>query len=68
MTKLLTTQEVANYLDCSTKHVSRLTRDQGLPCIRLGHLLRYRQEDLEEFLISSREGSSSPPPQESDAL
>lgn len=67
MTKLLTTQEVADFLDCSTKHVSRLTREQGLPCIRLGHLLRYRQEDIEAFLSYSTEGLRMPSPKESDA-
>ena len=65
--RLLNTRQVAEYLGCSPKHVSRLTRDQGLPCIRLGHLLRYRQEDLEAFLISSTEGPGSPPPEEPDA-
>ena len=65
--RLLNTRQVADYLGCSPKHVSRLTRDQGLRCIRLGSLLRYRQEDIEAFLALSTQGSPPSPSNAQDA-
>ena len=52
MQRLLTTQEVADMFGCSTRHVTRL-RDRGLNSIRLGHVVRYRPEDLEAFIQGS---------------
>lgn len=52
MQRLLTTQEVADMFGCSTRHVSRL-REHGLNAIHLGHVVRYRPEDLEAFIQRS---------------
>jgi len=49
MSQLMSTKEVAEFMCCSEKHISRL-RERGLKSIRLGHLIRYRPEDVEEFL------------------
>lgn len=47
----------------SEKHVARL-RHRGLKAIRLGSAVRYRPEDIQEFLEESR-GPLSPLPESS---
>jgi excisionase family DNA binding protein len=57
MRHLLTTHEVATALGVSAKHVSRL-RAKGLQSIRLGQLVRYRPEDVEEYIRSHAQAQS----------
>ncbi len=49
MPRLLTTPEVADLLNVSVKHVSRL-RQHGLPSLKLGNAVRYRPEDVISFI------------------
>jgi excisionase family DNA binding protein len=49
MPRLLTTPEVADLLNVSAKHVSRL-RQHGLPSLKLGNAVRYRPEDVISFI------------------
>jgi excisionase family DNA binding protein len=52
--RLLTALEVANRLGVSERwvrdHATR--RHPRIAVVRLGHLLRFRQEDIDNFLIS----------------
>jgi excisionase family DNA binding protein len=52
--RLLTLPEVAAYLSVSPKTVRRLLR-RGLPCVRLGRVVRFRQADLLRF-VEARKG------------
>jgi excisionase family DNA binding protein len=38
--------DVAEHFGCSLPHVVKLVRDQELPCIHLGKLIRFRREDV----------------------
>ena len=49
MARLLTSKEVADLLRVSEKHVSRL-RNLGLPSLKLGRTVRFREEDLMAFI------------------
>jgi len=48
---LLNCQETARLLGISTRHLWNLTYPRGpIPCVRIGHLVRYRCEDLQAYL------------------
>ena len=46
---LLSTSQLAEHLGCSKRHVCRL-RDRGLPCIRVGALVRFDPEEVRRWL------------------
>ena len=48
--KLLTTQEVANYLDISKSKVYQLVRSQGFPAFRIGKHFRVDPVLLKEWV------------------
>ena len=49
--KLLTIDEVAEFLQLSKVAVRNLYRKKGLPVVRLGsNLIRFKQSDLDNFL------------------
>lgn len=51
MDKLLTRQDIADRLQCSTRQVHRLR----LPApVRLGRLVRWRQEDVDAWIAEQR--------------
>lgn len=52
--RLLTLSEVAEYLCVSPKTVRRLVR-RGLPCVRLGRVVRFRPADLLRFVEARKE-------------
>ena len=52
--RLLTLPEVATYLSVSPKTVRRLV-SRGLPCVRLGRVVRFRQADLLRFVEARKE-------------
>lgn len=52
--RLLTLPEVAEYLCVSPKTVRRLVR-RGLPCVRLGRVVRFRPADLLRFVEARKE-------------
>lgn len=48
--QLLTVQQVADFLQVSTKTVRRLR----IPCLHIGRAIRYRPSDVERFLAARR--------------
>ena len=51
---LLTIEQVADHLGVSKKTVRRLI-GRGLPCVRLGRVVRFRQADLLRFVEARKE-------------
>ena len=47
---LLTTPEVADLFSCAEKTVRKMAADGRLRSIKVGSLLRFRPEDLNEFV------------------
>ena len=58
---LMTPEEVAEYLGVSseTLNVWRCTKRYNLPYIKAGRLVRYREEDVEAFVVSRLQGGAS---------
>lgn len=50
----LTTKEVSNYLNCSTRHVQSLIDRGDLPAYRIGSRLRVAREDVVDYLAAAR--------------
>lgn len=48
--------DVAALFQVSPKTVQRLVTRGELACVRVGHQLRFREQDIELFLSSSRNG------------
>ena len=48
--QLLTVREACELLQVSEKHLRVLTRERGLPAVRLGRLVRYRRADLNGWI------------------
>jgi excisionase family DNA binding protein len=55
MDQLLTIRQVAEYLNVSLKTVRRLL-GRGLPSVRVGRLVRFRQQDVARWIEARREG------------
>ena len=55
MTKLLTPEETANFLNISVKLLNewRYNQKVNIPYVKLGRLIRYRLVDLEELLAQN---------------
>lgn len=51
---LMTTREVAAYLNCSTNTVRRLAAGGQLPHYRLGRMVRFRRAEVDNWLGASR--------------
>ena len=50
---LLSVQQVARLLNCSTRHVRRLIDRGAMPsCVRLGTLSRWRPQEIEEWITA----------------
>jgi len=56
MLKLLTVDEVAKALQCSPRAVAEWTASGELVSVKLGHLRRYRPEDVEAFVQGHVQG------------
>lgn len=56
---LLTLEEVAARLRCSKPAVYRWVQQKDLRATRVGSRLRFREEDLEAFLIKSDEQAAN---------
>ncbi|PCJ75556.1 MAG: hypothetical protein COA53_06580 [Rhodobacteraceae bacterium] len=52
--ELLTPIQAADLLKVSTKTLARM-RQTGLRCVRLGRCVRYRADDLQEFIAANIE-------------
>lgn len=50
MKKLLTVGEVAELLGASEQRVYSLTRENIIPCVRLGRQIRWNEETLNAFI------------------
>ena len=48
--KLLTVDDLAAYLQVSTKTIYRMLRRGQLPCYRVGSLWRFRKEAIDRWL------------------
>ncbi len=54
--RLLTVREVAEILQVHPKTVLRLTRSEGLPCLRLQARLRFDPADVVRWVSARKEG------------
>lgn len=54
---LLTREDVAQILSCSTRTVDRLVASGDLPAIRIGKLVRFNPETIQR-LVSDPDGNS----------
>lgn len=50
MSELLTTRQVADRLSVHQTTVARWARDQQIPSVRIGPVVRIRSEDLEDWI------------------
>lgn len=48
--KYMTVKEVAEMLSCSVRTVNSLRTNNGLPCVKLGRLVRFPIKGLQEWL------------------
>jgi len=48
--RLLTTDEVADYLRLDANSVRAMARQKRIPTIRIGRLWRYRRVDIEQWI------------------
>lgn len=48
--KLIRVEEVAAWLDVPTSWVYAAARDGRLPCVRMGHHVRFRRGDIQAFV------------------
>ncbi len=48
--QLLTAEEVAHFLQISRSLVFRLVQRGDLPALRVGHLLRFRMQDVQQYI------------------
>jgi excisionase family DNA binding protein len=53
LSEIMTLKEVAAYFRCSERHMQNLIV-RGLPHFRLGALLRFRKEEVLQFLVDNR--------------
>lgn len=56
--ELLSRYEAAQLLGITDRHVDRLIRREGLPCIRLGRRVLIPRDELERWLRQRVEGKS----------
>ncbi|MCH8274817.1 MAG: helix-turn-helix domain-containing protein [Armatimonadetes bacterium] len=50
MSKLLTVSETADHLQCRSRKVRRLMRNDGLPFMRIGTSIRVPTDELDRWL------------------
>ncbi len=50
MTQLLTTEEVAGRLGLQVSTIRKLAYQRKLPFVKLGRAVRFREQDIEEFI------------------
>lgn len=50
MNAILTFQEATNYLNVSKYWLRRAVRNKKLKYIKVGHLVRFKKSDLDEFI------------------
>ena len=60
MTKLLTATEVADRLSVSIKTIRKWTCQRSIPFIKLGASVRFREDDLEDWIKRNRQKRLTP--------
>jgi hypothetical protein len=54
---MFTEKDAAEYLKCSTGWLRKMRLyGGGPPYVKIGRMVRYRQEDLAEFVVANRVG------------
>ena len=56
---LLSLAEAARVLSTRPEHVRRLTRERGLPFVKVGRLTRVDSDDLAAWIAANRHGDKS---------
>ena len=56
---LLTREGVAKILECSLRTVDYLRQNEGLPCIKIGALVRFDQEDFFRWLDGKKKAQGT---------
>jgi excisionase family DNA binding protein len=49
--KIMTVHDAAEYLNCAPVTIQRLVRHGKLPGLRLGRQLRFRREDIDQWIV-----------------
>ncbi len=52
---MMTVKQVTEYLNISRQHLHTLTKENKIPFYKLGGAVRYRREDIEEYLKKSKQ-------------
>jgi len=60
--RLMTTEEVSNYLRISPASVYRLVKEQKIPVSRIGKHLRFRKDVIDEWLTQMENENHKIPP------
>ncbi|MGN1273749.1 MAG: helix-turn-helix domain-containing protein [Thermoguttaceae bacterium] len=58
MTDFLKVDEVAKLLKCSPRTVNYLRTNSGLPCVKLGRLVRFSSEAVQAWLEEKQKAAS----------
>lgn len=58
MTDFLTVDDVADLLKCSVRTVNYLRTNDGLPCVKLGRLVRFSRDAVEAWLEERQKAAS----------
>jgi excisionase family DNA binding protein len=56
MSKFLSYKKTAEVLGTTPRHVRDLTREHGLPFVRVGRLIRIDADDLAAWIAANRHG------------
>lgn len=51
---LLNQEQVAEWLSCTTRNVENLRKNQGLPSIKIGHLVRFELDSVRAWLAKKQ--------------
>lgn len=54
MSEFLTVKQVAELLQCSVRTVNELRAKNGLPCVKLGRLVRFSKEQVQAWLAEKQ--------------
>jgi excisionase family DNA binding protein len=59
MTRLLTKKQAAELLNCSLSKIEKMMRHGELPFLKIGALVRFREEDIESTVVKNVGGTGS---------
>lgn len=51
---LLSQEQLAKWLSCTTRNIENLRKNQGLPSFKVGHLVRFELESVRAWLAEKR--------------